>query len=264
MLDRPMNVTRVSAGGHQLEYKWIGPRPEEATTIVFLHEGLGCVEMWRDFPEQVVEAIGCGALVYSRAGYGKSDPIRLPRPVEFMHIEALKVLPEVLEHFHIHDAVLFGHSDGGSIALIFAGSGTANIRGLVLEAPHVFVEQIGIESITMAKENYDQGSLRASLQKYHGSNVECAFRGWNDVWLNPEFRSWNIESYLPGIRVPALVIQGEQDQYGTLRQVKTIQGSSGGPVETLLLSECGHSPHRDQHKTVLDSVSNFIKKQIDS
>jgi pimeloyl-ACP methyl ester carboxylesterase len=258
-----MNVTRVSAGGHQLEYRWIGPRSEEAPTIIFLHEGLGCVEMWRDFPEQVVEATGCGALVYSRAGYGKSDPIRLPRLVEFMHIEALKVLPEVLEHFHIREAVLFGHSDGGSIALIFAGSGTGkNIRGLVLEAPHVFVEQISIESITTAKENYDQGSLRASLQKYHGSNVECAFRGWNDVWLNPEFRSWNIESYLPAIRVPVLVIQGEQDQYGTLRQVSAIQDSSNGPVETLLLPECGHSPHRDQPEAVLESVSNFIKRYL--
>lgn len=256
--------TFVDAGEHQLEYKWLGPRPEEAPTIVFLHEGLGCVEMWRDFPEQVVESTGCGALVYSRAGYGRSYPIHLPRPVDFMHIEALKVLPEVLEKFHIRDAILFGHSDGGSIALIFAGSGKAkNILSLVLEAPHVFVEPISVESIAGAKENYDHGSLRTGLEKYHGTNVDCAFRGWNDVWLNPQFRSWNIESYLPGIRVPALVIQGEQDQYGTLRQVRAIQDSSGGPVETLVLSDCGHSPHRDQPGAVLDNVSDFIKKHID-
>ncbi|HEY6245121.1 MAG TPA: alpha/beta hydrolase [Pyrinomonadaceae bacterium] len=256
--------TRVRVGDHQLECKWIGLGPDEAPTIVFLHEGLGCVEMWRDFPEQVVEATGCGALVYSRAGYGKSDGIVLPRRVEFMHDEALSVLPQILKEFRIDKGILFGHSDGGSISLILAGSGIANnILGLVLEAPHVFVEPIGIESIMKAKQNYEHGSLRASLQKYHGDNVESAFRGWNDVWLNPQFRSWNIESYLPGIRVPALVIQGEQDQYGTLRQVRTIQDASGGPVETLVLSDCGHSPHRDQPKTVLENVPRFIKQYID-
>lgn len=255
--------TLVRVAGHQLEYKWIGRGPDEAPTIVFLHEGLGCVEMWRDFPEQVVEATGCGALVYSRAGYGKSDPIILPRRVEFMHDEALTVLPQILKEFHINEAILFGHSDGGSIALILAGSDIANnIVGLVLEAPHVFVEPISIESIMMAKQNYEHGSLRASLQKYHGDNVESAFRGWNDVWLNPEFRTWNIESYLPGIKVPSLVIQGEQDQYGTMRQVRAIEDSSSGLVETLVLSDCGHSPHRDQPDAVLDAVSKFIRKHI--
>jgi pimeloyl-ACP methyl ester carboxylesterase len=253
----------VRVGGHQLEYKLIGLGPDEAPTIVFLHEGLGCVEMWRDFPEQVVEATGCGGLVYSRAGYGKSDGIVLPRRVEFMHDEALTVLPQILKEFCIDKAILFGHSDGGSISLILVGSGIAhNILGLVLEAPHVFVEPISIESIMEAKQNYEHGSLRASLQKYHGDNVESAFRGWNDVWLNPQFRSWNIESYLPGIKVPALVIQGEQDQYGTLRQVRAIEGASGGLVETVVLSDCRHSPHRDQPKAVLSSVSGFITKYI--
>ena len=254
----------VRVGGHQLEYKWIGRGPDETPTIVFLHEGLGCVEMWRDFPEQVVEATGCGALVYSRAGYGKSDPIVLPRRVEFMHDEALTVLPQVLKEFRIDKAILLGHSDGGSISLILAGSGIAkNILGLVLEAPHVFVEPISIESIMKAKQNYEQGSLKASLQKYHGDNVESAFRGWNDVWLNPQFRSWNIESYLPGVKVPALVSQGEQDQYGTLEQIRAIEGASGGLVETVVLSDCRHSPHRDQPKAVLDALSSFIKKYID-
>ena len=255
--------TLVRVDGHQLEYEWIGRGPDEAPTIVFLHEGLGCVDMWRDFPEQVVEATGCGALVYSRAGYGKSDPTILPRRVEFMHDEALTVLPQILKEFRIDKGILFGHSDGGSISLILAGSGIANnILGLVLEAPHVFVEPIGIESIMKAKQNYEHGSLRASLQKYHGDNVESAFRGWNDVWLNPEFRSWNIESYLPGIKVPALVIQGEQDQYGTLRQVRAIEDSSSGLVETVVLPECGHSPHRDQPDAVLAAISSFIRKYI--
>jgi pimeloyl-ACP methyl ester carboxylesterase len=255
--------TLVRVDGHQLEYEWIGRGPDEAPTIVFLHEGLGCVDMWRDFPEQVVEATGCGALVYSRAGYGKSDPTILPRRVEFMHDEALTVLPQILKEFHIDKAILFGHSDGGSIALILAGSNTVgNVRGLVLEAPHVFVEPISIASIEAARENYEHGSLRVSLEKYHGDNVQCAFRGWNDVWLNPQFRSWNIESYLPGIKVPALVIQGEQDQYGTMRQVRAIEDSSSGLVETLVLSDCGHSPHRDQPDAVLDAVSKFIRKHI--
>jgi pimeloyl-ACP methyl ester carboxylesterase len=256
-------VPFLQAGDYRLEYQQIGPSSNQAPTIVFLHEGLGCVEMWRDFPEQVVETTGCGALVYSRAGYGKSDPIRLPRPVEFMHIEALKVLPQVLENFRIRDAILFGHSDGGSIALILAGSGTvSNIVALVLEAPHVFVEPISIESIAVAKQNYDHGSLKGSLEKYHGSNVECAFRGWNYVWLNPEFRSWNIESYLPGIKVPVLVIQGGDDEYGTLRQVEAIKNGCSGVVESLVLADCGHSPHRDQPKAVLDNVSNFIKRYV--
>jgi pimeloyl-ACP methyl ester carboxylesterase len=256
-------MSTLRAGGHHLEYKWIGRRPDESPTIVFLHEGLGSVEMWRNFPEQVVEATGCGALVYSRAGHGKSDPIVLPRRVEFMHDEALNVLPEILTEFRIDKAILFGHSDGGSIALILAGSGKAsNILGLVLEAPHVFVEPISIESIAAAKEGYEHGSLRARLEKYHGSNVDCAFKGWNDVWLNPEFRLWNIESYLPNIKAPVLVIQGEEDQYGTLRQVNAVEAACGGLVETLVLSDCGHSPHRDQPKAVLYSVGKFIKQYI--
>ena len=256
-------AARVQAGGHRLEYKWIGPAPDVAPTIVFLHEGLGCVEMWRDFPEQVVQLTGYGALVYSRAGYGNSDPIELPRSVDFMHDEALDVLPQVLEELNIRDTILFGHSDGGSIALILAGSGKVrNIRGLVLEAPHVFVESISIESIVRAKENYVHGSLRENLQKYHGENVECAFRGWNDVWLNPEFGSWNIESYLPGIKVPVLVIQGEQDQYGTLRQVITINDLCTAPVEILILGRCGHSPHRDQPRAVLRKVGEFLKAHV--
>jgi len=249
----------ISVAGYQLEYKWIGPPPDKAPTIVFLHEGLGCVDMWCDFPERVVQATSCGALVYSRAGYGKSDSITMPRAITFMHDEAITVLPEVLETFQIRETILFGHSDGGSIALIFAGSRkSGRLRALILEAPHVFVETLSIESIIKAKENYEHGSLKTSLERYHGTNVESAFRGWNDVWLNPEFHSWNIESFLPAIDIPVLVIQGANDQYGTLRQVEAIRNSSSGIVQTLVLPECGHSPHRVQPDAVLESVSNFI------
>jgi pimeloyl-ACP methyl ester carboxylesterase len=251
-------VSSIRANGFNLEYVWHGPAPDKTPTIVFLHEGLGCVAMWRDFPERVAEATGCGALVFSRAGYGNSDPITLPRPVTFMHDEALQVLPEVLEALHIREAILFGHSDGGSIALIYAGSRKANkVRALILEAPHVFVEDLSIRSIIEAKHNYEN-SLRTSLERYHGSNVDCAFRGWNDVWLNADFLSWNIESFLPEIRVPVLVIQGEKDQYGTLNQVEAIKSGCRGPVRAIVLPESAHSPHRDQPQLVLDAVTRFL------
>jgi pimeloyl-ACP methyl ester carboxylesterase len=256
-------VNKVLIDNYNLEYTWLGPSPEQAPTIVFLHEGLGCVSMWKDFPARVIEATGCGALVYSRAGYGNSDPAPLPRPISFMHYEALTVLPEVIETMKIREAVLFGHSDGGSIALLHAGSTTAkNIRALILEAPHVFVEDVSTESITLAKQKYEADSLRANLARYHGENVDCAFRSWNDVWLDPEFRSWNIESHLPPITAPVLVIQGEDDQYGTLKQVEAIERGCSGRVERKILSNCGHSPHRDQTEQVIESVVNFLQETL--
>jgi pimeloyl-ACP methyl ester carboxylesterase len=250
---------RLRAAGRQLEYAWHGPPPEEAPTVVFLHEGLGCVSAWRDFPARVAEATGCGALVYSRAGYGGSDPAPLPRPVTFMHDEALVTLPQVLDAAGVREAILYGHSDGGSIALIHAGGvGGGRVRGLVLEAPHVFVEDIGVESIARAAENFAGGGLRRALERHHGANVECAFWGWNRVWLDPDFRSWNIEEYLPRVRVPVLVIQGEGDEYGTLRQVEAIRRGCRGKVQTLILPDCGHSPHRAQRQRTLEAASLFI------
>jgi pimeloyl-ACP methyl ester carboxylesterase len=253
----------LKASDHQLEYIWHGPPPHEAPTIVFLHEGLGSVQMWRDFPELVADAVGCGALVYSRAGYGNSDRASLPRPISFMHDEALITLPQVLAELNVRDAILFGHSDGGSIALIYAGSGKVQrIRGLILEAPHVFVEDSGLESIKAIGENYEGGSLRTSLERYHGKNVDNAFLGWHQVWLNPEFRSWNIEEYLPAIEVPLLLIQGDNDQYGTLRQLERIESCCPGRVRTTILADCGHSPHRDQAEATLSAVRSFLREEI--
>jgi pimeloyl-ACP methyl ester carboxylesterase len=230
---------------------------------VFLHEGLGSVSTWRDFPARVAAATGCGALVYSRAGYGNSDPAELPRPVSFMHTEALVTLPEVLDSAGVRDAILFGHSDGGSIALIYAGGvRDARLRGLVLEAPHVFVEDVSVESIRRAAEEYERGSLKQALARHHGRNVECAFRGWNRVWLEPSFRSWNIEEYLPRVIVPVLVIQGEQDEYGTLLQVRAIEEGCQGPVRSLVLTGCGHSPHRDQPERVLEAVTSLVRDEL--
>ncbi len=252
----------LRVGDKQLEYEWHGPRADEAPTIVFLHEGLGCVAMWRDVPQRLVEQTGCGALVYSRAGYGNSDGIELPRHVRFMHEEALVTLPQVLDVMKIRQAILLGHSDGGSIALIRAG-GTKDttVLGLMLEAPHVFVEETGIDSIRALAEDYLSGRLRQRLERYHGENVDLTFWGWNDIWLNPAFHSWNIEEYLPQIRVPVLVIQGLDDQYGSLSQISAIESGCKGPVRTAMLGNCGHSPHLDQTARTIDEITAFIRQE---
>jgi pimeloyl-ACP methyl ester carboxylesterase len=256
----PPCVSWLEAGGHRLEYYWLGPPPEAAPTLVFLHEGLGCAAMWRDFPERLAAASGCGALVYSRAGYGTSEPVSLPRPVGFMHDEAA-VLTEVLDAAGVRDAILFGHSDGASIALIHAGSTAARrVRGLILEAPHVFTEESGLASIARLAETYRTTDLRDRLARRHGDNVEIAFWGWNQVWLDPEFRAWNIEEYLPHVRVPVLLIQGEDDEYGTPRQLEAIHAQVSASVEVLLLPECGHSPHRDQPDAVLAAAGEFMRR----
>lgn len=250
----------MTAAGKRLEYRWTGPGPDEAPTLVFLHEGLGSVSLWKDFPDLLAETAGCGALVYSRAGYGASDAAELPRPVRYMHDEATTVLPEVLDRLEVRDAVLVGHSDGGSIALIHAAQCTApRIRALILEAPHVFVEDLSVRSIAAAAEAYRTTDLRARLERHHGANVDVAFWGWNRIWLDAEFRHWNIEALLPRVRVPTLVIQGSDDPYGTLAQVDAIQARAGGPVQTLVLEECGHSPHRDHPEAVLRAMASFIK-----
>ena len=248
----------VAAGGKRLEYRWIGPPGGEAPTLVFLHEGLGSASLWRDFPDRLAAATGLGALVYSRAGYGRSDPAELPRPVDFMHDEAA-VLVEVLEGTGVRDPVLVGHSDGASIAIIYAGSGAGpRPRGLVLEAPHVFTEPHGLASIAAIREQYWTTGLRERLARHH-AHVDVAFRGWNDVWLDPEFRAWNIEAYLPRIAAPVLVVQGEDDEYGTWAQVDAVRAGSGGPVEVLAVPACGHSPHREQPDAVLAAMARFVR-----
>jgi pimeloyl-ACP methyl ester carboxylesterase len=251
-------VPFVDIGGHQLEYAWHGPSPSEAATLVFLHEGLGSVSLWRDFPRVLAERTGCGALVYSRLGHGRSDPIDTPRSKSFMHDEARVVLPAVLRRLSIDCPILIGHSDGGSIALIHAGSGLGPVGGLVLEAPHVFVEDLTVASIARIGTSFESTELAARLARHHGANTERMFRAWHDIWLDPDFRSWNIEEYLPALTVPALVIQGLNDEYGTVRQVTAIAEKSGGSVATLLLSDCGHSPHVDRSADVLEAMATFV------
>jgi pimeloyl-ACP methyl ester carboxylesterase len=255
-------MSEIEIAGQRLEYVWLGPGTREALTLVFLHEGLGCVDAWRDFPARVVEATGFGALVYSRQGYGKSQQTKLQRSTRFMHDEALITLPLLLDRMKIRDAVLVGHSDGGSIALIHAGARFENssVRALILEAPHVFVEDITEASIKRLVEDYQGGQLRSGLARYHGQQVDETFWGWSNIWLDPAFRSWNIEEFLPHIKLPMLLLQGRDDEYGTLEQVRAIEKGVNGLARTVLLDDCGHDPHFDQPERTLEEFRNFLRQ----
>jgi len=216
--------------------------------------------MWRDFPEKLTQLTGCPALVYSRQGYGRSDSCIVPRPLNYMTIEALEVLPKLLDATNIRNHILIGHSDGGSISLIYAGAKKrVQLQGIITMAPHVFCERISVASIAEAKLAYFEGNLRSGLEKYHYDNVDCAFLGWNRAWLDPDFMQWNIEKYLPGINVPQLIIQGENDQYGTVAQVDSIEEKSGSTVTVHILENCQHSPHKEQKEQSLRLMQDFIK-----
>jgi len=245
--------------GVTLEYQLHIPAPKNNLTLVLLHEGLGCVALWKDFPFQLARRTQCRVLAYSRAGYGGSAPCPLPRPLSFMHDEGLQILPLVLAAAEIDQYVLLGHSDGASIALIHAGEAAGSgLRGLVLMAPHVFVEELPLASIGAAATAFQETDLRQRLARYHGDNVDCAFWGWNRAWLDPDFRSWNLESYLPAIQVPTLLLQGKDDEYGTVRQLKKIATPLGPLADTVLIPACGHAPFRDQPAAVLDRITGFL------
>jgi pimeloyl-ACP methyl ester carboxylesterase len=253
------NVSTTDILGRRIEYERLHPAREAAgrPTLVFLHEGLGSLAMWKDFPRRVVEAAACPALVYSRFGYGNSDGLLAPRDPLYMHREALEVLPALLDEFQIESPVLIGHSDGASISLIFGGSTRRPLAGIVVMAPHVMVEGITIRGIAAARNAYLKTNLRDKLGRHH-ADPDRAFRDWNDIWLRPDFRAWNIEEYLPLIRCRVLAIQGECDEYGTLEQINIIARRASG-VELLPLKDCGHAPHRDQPLTVIRAVSGFIE-----
>jgi pimeloyl-ACP methyl ester carboxylesterase len=246
----------VDIDGCRLETLWIPPVRARRPTLVLLHEGLGSVALWKDFPQRLAARTGCGTLVYSRCGHGASTVLAEPRPVEYMHREAEAVLPAVLRHFGIERPVLFGHSDGGSIALIYAGYRPNDVAALVLEAPHVFVEDLTVASIAGVREVYRTTDLAGKLRRYH-RDVDRTFWGWNDIWLDPRFRSWNIEAYLPAIRCPILAIQGTDDEYGTRAQLDAIAAATPA-TEIVLLERCGHSPHRDQADATLERSTTFI------
>jgi pimeloyl-ACP methyl ester carboxylesterase len=250
----------VVVDGKRLETLWLEPRDPSAPSIVMLHEGLGSIALWKDFPQRLAIHTGCGVLVYSRYGHGNSDRLAEKRQVEFMHHEGEVVLSELLDKLSIERPILHGHSDGGSIALIFAGRYPERACALILEAPHVFVEDLSVDSIAAAKVAFETTDFRAKLSRYH-AHVDETFWGWNDIWLDARFRSWNIESYLHSIRCPVLCLQGEEDEYGTPAQVKAIRARVPG-TEILMLPNCKHSPHRDQQAVTLHKMSEFVAKVV--
>ncbi|MEW5420529.1 alpha/beta fold hydrolase [Amorphus sp. 3PC139-8] len=250
---------RLEIDGVGLEGRCFGPSPEDKPTIVMLHEGLGCVALFRDFPAKVAEATGHGVFVYSRQGYGQSDPVPLPRPLDYMTREAVDVLPKLLDEIGFRSGVLLGHSDGASIAALYLGNiQDHRVRGLILLAPHFFTEPGGLASIAEAKKAYDTGDLKSRLAKYH-ADVESAFRGWNDAWLNPGFERWNIAYAIDYIRVPVLAIQGADDQYGTLAQIDALDALYS-PFDRLILDDCGHAPHLEQPDKTLAEIADFIAR----
>ena len=233
---------------------------QSAPTIVMLHEGLGCVGLWGDFPEKLRAATGAGVFAYSRAGYGQSDPVDLPRQLDYMTHEAVDILPGVLDAIGFEHGILLGHSDGASIAAIYAGSiEDFRVRGLVLMAPHFFTEEMGLKSIAEAKAAYDDGDLRPRLAKYH-RNVDNVFRGWNDAWLDPGFEDWNIAESIDYLRIPVLAIQGADDQYGTLAQIREIENRIYSPLDVEILADCKHSPHAEQPEKTLAAISEFCAR----
>jgi pimeloyl-ACP methyl ester carboxylesterase len=251
----------IAAGGHRLEFVPIAGAVEDAPTLIFLHEGLGSVAQWRDFPAKLAAATGLPAVIYSRQGHGRSDALAGPRGVDYMHIEALEVLPALRDELGLDDAILVGHSDGASIALIHAGAGRQPVRALILEAPHVFVEDFAVAAIAETKTLFETTDLSRRLARYH-DDPDGVFWGWNRIWLSPEFRAWTIERLLPSVTCPVLAIQGAEDEYGTRRQLDALRRDLAGSYDELIVPDCRHAPHRDQETAVLDAMAKFIARII--
>ena len=248
------------ACGKSLEYACFGPPPNKAPTIVMLHEGLGCLALWRDLPSKLARQTGYGVIAYSRAGYGQSDLVELPRPLDFMTREAMDVLPEILDQIGVEHCILMGHSDGATIAAIYAGSvADHRVRGLVLMAPHFFTEPSGQQAIAQAKTAFERGGLKERMAKYH-RDPETAFRGWNDTWLDPDFESWNVAEVIDYLRIPVLAIQGRKDQYGTLAQICEIEDRIYSPVDVEIFDDCGHAPQIDQPEKTLAAITDFAAR----
>lgn len=263
---RAADPTRISdaldvrAGGHMLRAVTMGPGPKYAPTLVFLHEGLGCIPLWRDFPRAVISATGYNAILYERYGYGGSERLDGPLPPDFMAHEATVTLPAVLDFFGVEKAVLLGHSDGGSIALLFAAAHPARARAVITIAAHAFVEEATIEGVRKVRAAYDADDrLESRLRHYHGDNTEALIEGWTDVWLSPAFRGWNIEARLAEIKAPALIIQGSADEFATPEHLARIGRGLGGPVTELLIEGAGHTPQRDAEARVVEAITQFVK-----
>ena len=250
-----------SMGGKiEIEYQWISPELSDTPLIVFLHEGLGSISMWRDFPSKVCSAIGCRGLVYSRYGYGRSTPRPMDetRGLDYLHVQAHEALPALLSALGLENEqpVLFGHSDGGSIALLYAAMFPQSVRGIAVAAPHIFVEDITLDGIREAKEIYQTTDFPTRLARHHRDG-ESVFRAWVDVWLTPAFKDWNIEAFLDDIVCPILAIQGVDDEYGTLEQIRGIKRRAP-QAQLLEIPACGHSPHRDQPEILINALREFV------
>lgn len=242
-----------------IETAWWGPSPDAAPTLVLLHEGLGCVALWRDFPAELAAATGCGVFAFSRFGYGQSDPVTLPRPMRYMHDEALQVLPRVLDAAGLRRAVLIGHSDGGSIAAIHAGAiRDPRVAGIVLIAAHFFVEALNIAAIRAIRVSFAQGDLRHRLARYH-RDADMAFRGWNDAWLDPRFADFDLTEQVAHIDVPVLALQGSDDPYGSAEQLRMLERTATRPVETRLISGARHAPHLEQSQATMQAIVSFLR-----
>ena len=251
----PSGLLRI--GNSDLEYRMIGPSPADAPVIVMLHEGLGSAALWGDFPETLQAATGACVFAYSRSGYGASSPAKLPRPLDYMQIEALDVLPQLLDAIGFQRGLLVGHSDGASIAAIYAGSRQDHrLQGIALIAPHFIVEDISVNSIAEIKIAYETTNLKDKLSRWH-KDVDNAFYGWSGAWLDPTFRNWDISEYLAYIRVPIAILQGVDDQYGTIRQIEIAQEECYCPVDVTEIPGAGHSPHREAPGATLDAILEF-------
>ncbi len=257
-------------GTQKIEVQWHRAGSADHPCLVFLHEGLGCVKLWKDFPLKLSQKTGCSAFVFSRLGYGRSDPSSLPWKINFMHTQARIFLPAVLAAADIQDHILIGHSDGGSIGLIHGAGqrgpdqvrrGPPGLKALITEAAHVFCEPLTKDSIQQARHNYLHQELKKRLEKYHGPNTDTAFWGWNDIWLAPRFMTWNIEKFLKHIQVPVLAVQGRQDPYGTPAQLASLE--AGIPdCEAVMIENCRHSPHHEQPEIALDLMADFIRTRV--
>ncbi|MDT8379765.1 MAG: alpha/beta hydrolase [Desulfotignum sp.] len=254
----------LTVGDTRYEICRYGYGRKNRPVLVFLHEGLGCVKMWKTFPRQLAEQAACDAFVFSRSGYGKSDPDPLPWKLNFMHTQALKVLPDILAAARIDTYILIGHSDGGSIALIHAGSRHAapGLKAVITEAAHVFCEPVTLSSIQDAATAYVTGRLKEKLARFHEDNTDNAFWGWNGAWLNPNFVYWDIQKFLPRIQVPVLAFQGETDPYGTRAQLAAIREKIAN-CDTRLIKDCGHAPHIEQPDRVLSDMAAFIQAHLE-
>jgi pimeloyl-ACP methyl ester carboxylesterase len=252
----------LKLGDLRLEYRMAGPRPYEAPTLILLHQGLGSASIWGDFPERLSAATGFGVFAWSRVGYGHSSPAKLPRQLDFMHVEATEVLPRLLDASGFRSGLLVGHSDGASIAAIYAGAVQDHrVRGLVLMAPHFIVEDVTINSIRAIRRAYDTTDVRARFQRWH-ADADATVRGWTDVWLNNDFRLWDISEVLAYIRVPILIVQGEWDEYGTVRQIEIAHEECTCPVDVMMLPDVEHSPHREAPEVTLKAIAEFADRLL--